>query len=51
MDSRLELFPVETHVFHIFWAFLPEAVDALRQVGDFVRERQGELAGQLLREG
>ena len=51
VDSRLELFPVETHVFHIFWAFLPEAVDALRQVGDFVRERQGELAGQLLREG
>jgi epsilon-lactone hydrolase len=38
VDSRLELYPVETHVFHIFWAFLPEAVDAVRQVGDFIRE-------------
>ena len=27
--SRLELYPVETHVFHYFWSFLPEAADAL----------------------
>ncbi len=38
VDSRLDLYPVETHVFHIFWAFLPEAVDAIRLAGDFIRE-------------
>jgi monoterpene epsilon-lactone hydrolase len=37
VDSRLELYPVETHVFHIFWAFLPEAADALAQAGEFIR--------------
>ena len=46
VDSRLELYPVETHVFHIFWAFLPEAMDAVRQVGDFVRERSGPISDQ-----
>jgi acetyl esterase/lipase len=34
--SQLELYPVETHVFHLFWDFLPEAVEALRQAADFV---------------
>jgi epsilon-lactone hydrolase len=36
VDSRLELYPVETHVFHLFWDFLPEAVEGLRQAADFV---------------
>jgi acetyl esterase/lipase len=38
VEVRLELYPVDTHVFHIFWAFLPEAADALAQAGAFVRE-------------
>jgi acetyl esterase/lipase len=38
VDARLELYPVCTHVFHLFWSFLPEAADALEQVGRFVRE-------------
>ena len=38
VESHLDLYPVETHVFHIFWAFLPEAVDAVRLVADFIRE-------------
>ena len=38
VDVRLELYPVDTHVFHIFWSFLPEAVDALAQAGEFVRD-------------
>jgi acetyl esterase/lipase len=38
VDSRLELYPLETHVFHLFFAFLPEAADALAQAGAFVRE-------------
>ena len=26
-----------THDFHIFWSFLPEARDAIDQIGRFVR--------------
>jgi monoterpene epsilon-lactone hydrolase len=39
VDARLELYPAETHVFHVFWPFLPEAADALAQAGSFIRER------------
>jgi epsilon-lactone hydrolase len=37
VDARLELYPVATHVFHIFWSFLPEAADALAAAGRFAR--------------
>jgi len=39
VDARLELYPVDTHVFHVFWSFLPEAADALQSAGAFIRER------------
>jgi monoterpene epsilon-lactone hydrolase len=39
VDAQLELYPAETHVFHVFWSFLPEAADALQQAGRFIRER------------
>jgi acetyl esterase/lipase len=35
VDVKFVLYPGEMHVFHIFWSFLPEASDALRQIGDF----------------
>jgi len=38
VDARFELFPVDTHDFHIFWSFLPEAAQALQQAGRFARE-------------
>jgi len=38
VDARFELFPVDTHDFHIFWSFLPEAAQALKQAGRFARE-------------
>jgi epsilon-lactone hydrolase len=41
--TQFELFPVDTHDFHIFWSFLPEAVQAIQQAGRFahdVRHRQ-----------
>jgi hypothetical protein len=38
VDARFELFAVDTHDFHIFWSFLPEAASAMRQVGRFARE-------------
>ena len=36
--ARFELFPVDTHDFHIFWSFLPEAAQALEQAGRFARD-------------
>lgn len=36
--AHLELYPVPTHDFHIFWSFLPEAADALDHAGRFIRE-------------
>jgi monoterpene epsilon-lactone hydrolase len=43
VDVRLELYPVDTHVFHFFWSFLPEAADALESAGRFVAAvRSGE---------
>jgi epsilon-lactone hydrolase len=39
VDARLELYPADTHVFHVFWPFLPEAADALQSAGAFVRAR------------
>jgi acetyl esterase/lipase len=39
VDAQLELYPAETHVFHVFWPFLPEASDALERAGRFIRER------------
>jgi epsilon-lactone hydrolase len=37
-EARLELYPVATHDFQIFWSFLPEAADALDHAGRFLRE-------------
>ena len=38
VDVRLELYPVPTHDFQVFWSFLPEAADALKQAGRFARD-------------
>jgi monoterpene epsilon-lactone hydrolase len=38
VDARLELYPVNTHVFQVFWSFLPEASEALESAGRFVQE-------------
>jgi epsilon-lactone hydrolase len=37
IDVDLQLYPAETHDFHLFWSFLPEAVDAIQQAGQFIR--------------
>ena len=37
-EARLELYPVPTHDFHLFWSFLPEAADAVDRAGRFIRE-------------
>jgi acetyl esterase/lipase len=37
VDARFELFPVDTHNFHLFWNFLPEAAQAVQQAGRFAR--------------
>jgi epsilon-lactone hydrolase len=38
VDVRLDLYPVDAHLFHIFWSFLPEAANAISEVGRFIRE-------------
>ncbi|MEV6428725.1 alpha/beta hydrolase [Nocardia sp. NPDC051463] len=38
VSISLELYPVATHNFRIFWSFLPEAADALRVAGRFIRD-------------
>jgi monoterpene epsilon-lactone hydrolase len=38
VPAHFELFPVDTHDFHIFWSFLPEAAQALQQAGRFARD-------------
>jgi epsilon-lactone hydrolase len=37
VEARLDLYPVATHVFQVFWSFLPEAADVLREAGRFAR--------------
>ena len=41
VDARLELYPVATHVFQVFWSFLPEATEAIESAGRFTREVRG----------
>jgi monoterpene epsilon-lactone hydrolase len=50
IDVRLEIYPVAAQSFQLYWSFLPEAVDAVTQVGDFVRAVSPPHAGKTLRE-
>jgi epsilon-lactone hydrolase len=38
VNAQFELFGVDTHDFHIFWSFLPEAAQAVAQAGRFARD-------------
>jgi acetyl esterase/lipase len=42
--ARLELYPVDAHVFQLFWSFLPEAADAIDIAGNYIREVRSGLA-------
>jgi epsilon-lactone hydrolase len=46
VDASIEVYAADTHVFHVFWPFLPEAADALQQAGNFIR---AQLAGDEFR--
>jgi epsilon-lactone hydrolase len=47
VDTELELYPVDTHVFHTFFSFLPEARDALDQVAELIsRHTRSDTAGE-----
>jgi len=37
VEASITVYPVPTHDFHIFWSFLPEARDAIDEIGRFVR--------------
>jgi acetyl esterase/lipase len=38
LEAKLELYPVGTHVFQVFWSFLPEATEAIESAGRFTRQ-------------
>jgi acetyl esterase/lipase len=51
VDAQITVYPVPTHDFHVFWSFLPEARDAIDELGRFVRTvtstpRQSATPGQ-----
>jgi acetyl esterase/lipase len=45
VEVALELFPIATHVFHLFWPFLPEASDAVTKAGAFAARDRGARSG------
>jgi acetyl esterase/lipase len=45
IEATLELYPVDAHVFQLFWSFLPEAAEALEAAGRFVRDGGAATAG------
>jgi acetyl esterase/lipase len=49
LDAELELYPVDAHVFQIFWSFLPEAAEAIEAAGRFAREGGVEKDEQVSR--
>jgi acetyl esterase/lipase len=52
VDATLEIYPADTHVFHVFWSFLPEAADALQRAGAFIRARlEGAEPGHRVLDG
>jgi epsilon-lactone hydrolase len=51
VDAKLELYPADTHVFHVFWSFLPEAADALQRAGAFTRSSLAEHSPALEQPG
>lgn len=36
VSAHLEVYPVATHVFHLYWSFLPEAAEALEHAAAFI---------------
>jgi epsilon-lactone hydrolase len=45
VDTRLELYPVATHDFQVFWSFLPEAAEAVQKAGQFAQEIRAAAIG------
>ena len=39
IDVQLEVFDAMPHVWHVFASYLPEAQDAINQIGKFAREK------------
>ncbi|MEV0288763.1 MULTISPECIES: alpha/beta hydrolase fold domain-containing protein [unclassified Kribbella] len=41
VDVVAELYPADTHVFQLFWSFLPEAQQAMTRIGEFAASIRG----------
>jgi acetyl esterase/lipase len=46
VDVTLQLYPADTHVFHVFWPFLAEAGQALAAAGVFTRRGRDHRLGR-----
>jgi monoterpene epsilon-lactone hydrolase len=47
VPTTVKLYPVNSHDFQAFWSFLPEATDALRHAGQFIRDCGDEASSSL----
>lgn len=45
VSTKITVYPVPTHDFHCFWTFLPEAMEAMDEIGEFVRDIADTQAG------
>jgi acetyl esterase/lipase len=45
VGTKITTYPVPTHDFHVFWTFLPEAMEAMDEIGGFVRNQPGTHHG------
>ncbi|HEX3513336.1 MAG TPA: hypothetical protein VHT26_04965 [Trebonia sp.] len=39
IHTTITVYPVPTHDFHVFWTFLPEAANALSEIGAFIQDQ------------
>jgi epsilon-lactone hydrolase len=45
VNTTITVYPVPTHDFHVFWTFLPEAMAALAEIGEFIKDITGTQPG------
>jgi acetyl esterase/lipase len=46
VDTKITIYPVPTHDFHLFWTFLPEAQAAIDEAGRFIRDLTAAASSQ-----
>ena len=44
LEVTFDAYPADTHSFQLFWSFLPEGADAVRDAGTFIRRHTAQAA-------